>query len=349
MFVIKTNSMSMESLMSSLMARATGKSTEEFVVPATHHGAQGLLAEETLYAYSTALQSSSDVRYLDDEYAETSGMESPSYIPLYGDEGYVSSPSYVRGDFYNLSPPVSPNLHSVPATDSSSSHRLSFSIDAILGPRDSSRDSCDSDTDVPAQVFSAFSAQEQYFIEDAGTRLSSSYRTTTPSKLYWCHVCENFCCDLKDAQKHQEIHSFMKDNCRLQSSLFLISGYVIEHAQTSSSSRLQCGLCERIVTYRFFKRHLQCHECSTCSVCRLQFSSEYHLHDHMNAHYGYTPYTCDVCSQQFSSKSGLRNHSRKHLSSGLTCTSCHKTFKTKTARARHERTHERSLYVTGHC
>ena len=177
-------------------------------------------------------------------------------------------------------------------------------------------------------VQSAFSVAQRQISTDS-----------TANMVYWCHVCNTLCVNPDDARKHKDIHVNNSDTCALRTTTFKKYGHVTMHERLGDE-RIQCGLCDKIVSQCFFSKHQRLHDGHFCGQCGKEFSTNSRLQDHMNTHTGNTPFTCTVCDRQFAKRSSWTQHQRYHRDhKSFMCQFCKKRFNSKYACAVHERLH----------
>ncbi|XP_060606150.1 zinc finger protein 347-like [Ruditapes philippinarum] len=335
----------MEDLMSGFLSMAAGKDNDdEFVVTISDH-VSGMISDEIIHREVSPQSDDDEVStsICSDNYTNSTETENdyPSYESLYGGQGYSSSPTYIRSDFYSMSPPPSPPVHITTADDNLKSKRhLPFSIDSIIGTESSNceESSGRSDVHVPAQVSSShFSADDTINHHPMNVCESESMIKC----VFWCHVCDDVCSDLTDACIHQDIHIANRDQCRLQDSYFSKSGHVTKHELiVGFVDKVKCGLCEEIVTYRFLQRHLQRHESHVrgnschgssvdqrnpaiyqCSLFFRCFRSRHAQTIHQQTHNKVKPCMCYVpgCFKTFSQLLDLQLHLKFHRGYGDIC------------------------------
>ena len=334
----------MESLMSDLLATARGEEPKHTSHFKSYHHADNFIADEIRMETMTRVtdqcpaaaqvyQSFSPVSSDCDSSYDTDTHSSPSYILCDCSDDCSSPPTYIRGDFYDLTPPdpeVDPGEY---REDSVSS--LPFSIDSILGLGQSLQED-QSVTETPAIVTSSWSSFQFYDWNYFQT--NSSNQKSLPD-IFWCHACKTYCSDLKDARSHQASHELYRVPCNLGSTFFSKHGYVTPHFQTDYSNRMQCGLCDKVVTKCFFGKHLRTHEILKCHICGMECATETILSDHLNTHDGNKPFSCKTCGVQFSDRRKLQNHTRLHRAYSVSCRYCKKTFKNRYSCKVHERIH----------
>lgn len=360
-------SVTMDRFMSDLLARAACKSTDDLTFLPTSDHIGGMIAdeptrrenssvlEEEMSADSSLSSTGDETSINTRDINSATDLDYPSYVSLFGSDGYSSPPTYIRGDYYSLSPPLSTEPCNNADYSQVSARRLSFSIESILGRDVSNSQESNVCNDTPAKEISSSCYSEDSFVyqlndsspDSSGQiQISADQGCEQISTLFWCHVCEDFCENRVDACMHQNNHFNNKDHCRLRRTIFRQTGYITSHEKTDYFNKLKCGQCERIVTYRFFKVHLKSHDGHVCEMCDKEFQTSCRLRDHMNSHYGYKPYVCKICSEQFSDRRDLHVHSRKHKPCIYQCNFCQKSFRTRHAQTVHERTHTgRSPFV----
>ena len=223
-----------------------------------------------------------------------------------------------------------------------------FSIDTLIGDVIDKKDNLSR----PAEVF------HSTYLTDAVNRYRMTYeaiaynmnrdnrlnsiqtlRDTELNVFHWCHFCNAFCINTEDARRHRVAHVANRDKCRLRSALYRQYGCVTVHERLDED-RIQCGLCEKVVSNCFFTKHQRIHEGHFCEECGKEFSTNSRLRDHKNTHTGQTPFTCKICDRQFAKRSSWTQHQRYHRDHrSFTCQYCKKRFNSKYACAVHERLH----------
>ncbi|XP_052225721.1 zinc finger protein 600-like isoform X3 [Dreissena polymorpha] len=290
----------MDGLMSDIMSVALGKSFKPEVDPHHCHG-HAFIADE-LVARDWTPES---LMELDAD--EMSTCSSPF------NDSVSASPtgsSYMRGNFYHLSPP--PSI--LPLQYESCEKpciKLSFSVDAILGNHQSSS----ALVTVPSMDSNISSRTVPFDVNDWNMfqRYRSVHWQQTTSQLeigtlYWCHSCHELCGNEAAAMLHQREHVAYGDRCALKHDLHIRYGYVSVLQMTSHAKRLKCGLCERIVTHQFLYRHMHAHHCHECHVCGLEMPSIVKLQEHMRVHAEVTSVSCDQCKRRFPNMRHLAFH-----------------------------------------
>lgn len=335
--------------MSDILAVAVGKTAD---LPPLHYSTtiDSLLMTEDFRREATV--TADDINYnettcsaaSDDSCHSDTSVVRETYISYNGFNGSSSSPpSFLYGDFYNLSPPTTlglglqkPSCQTTPYKP----RRLSFSIDAILGNNKQDNLSDQRPADVSSFTEGAFSLDDwNLFQRYRSLKRASSLKNSVSRALYWCHACEDTCSDASDADAHQHFHASNCDTCKLQSEFFSETGYVSVHSGTSHWNKVTCGICQQIVFRHFFSRHVKSHDGHICSVCRQEFPTRARLHDHLNEHIALKQHSCKCCDLSFSDRRQLAAHTRRHRPCVHPCNFCGKSFRTKYACAIHERIH----------
>ncbi|XP_045167109.2 zinc finger protein ZFP2-like [Mercenaria mercenaria] len=209
-----------------------------------------------------------------------------------------------------------------------------FSIDALLGDTKHKRSD---DVSTPAVVYSYYTARTP--CTSASGSNTSEFYDQVFDRSFWCHACNSWCVDNRDAQGHQYLHGIQGIACNLKMEFFRKHGYVTKHVNIDKE-KMQCGLCDRIVAPCFFSKHQRIHGGHFCGICNHEFSSNSRLQDHMNIHTGSTPFSCKKCDRKFAKRSSLTQHQRYHRDhQSFKCSYCHKSFSSKYTRTVHERLH----------
>ena len=80
----------------------------------------------------------------------------------------------------------------------------------------------------------------------------------------------------------------------------------------TSSNKLECSICKRIVTKVHLKRHMKTH--SECEQCGQFFVQKTNLIRHMKTvHTNNKPFQCKECDATFSRSDGLTDHMQIHI------------------------------------
>lgn len=286
----------------------------------------------------------------------------PSYVSFDNENlyGTPSPPTYIPGDYHDISLPDSPSVSMVTDEDTSPKQdplasdfeKLPFSIESLIGDTidDAAYGYLDS---APAQVVShapfvfqtvqphRIDLQRQPFYDkEMFSQARSSQKNAISSAVYWCHVCARFCSSAASANDHRYTHASDGVKCELRTAIFKQHGYVTLHENTGFLDRIKCGLCQKIVCGRYFVKHVRVHNGHHCEKCSREFASKSRLRDHLNEHTGELPYACAECPRKLSSRIGLTQHVRSHKNfRSFECKFCEKLFNSKYACAVHERIH----------
>lgn len=221
-----------------------------------------------------------------------------------------------------------------------------FSIAALIG--DHIDDHQCSSRSMPAKITSLSFPQytstpykplgDQQHCDQLST-ISPIRSSNVTGEAYWCHACNAMCLDHQDAAQHQLVHRLRGTRCSLKTAAFSLYGYVTCHKKIADD-RLQCGVCEKVVSSCFFTKHQRLHDGHFCDVCGQEFSTNSRLQDHMNIHTGSMPFTCRICDRKFAKRASYTQHMRYHRDhKSYPCSYCQKSFNTKYACAVHERLH----------
>ncbi|KAH3801355.1 zinc finger protein 570-like [Dreissena polymorpha] len=214
----------------------------------------------------------------------------------------------------------------------------SFSIDSILGNRTSDTPTVDSAS--PSWLANAcvnYSMQTLNW-NTCHVVPDGNYNEPEQDRLYWCHACDELCENETEAARHQREHADNRDHCLLKEPLFSKHGYTSVHQKTSYSKRLKCGLCDKIVTSDFLRRHMRAHHCNKCDVCEVELRRNSNIKKNIRAHSEPMSVSCEKCK----SKAGLRRVLTVHnlnVHRQTLCKYCGLKFNNKYACAQHERSH----------
>ena len=106
---------------------------------------------------------------------------------------------------------------------------------------------------------------------------------------------------------------------------------------------VECSICQRQMSGKSLKSHLQYHrkkEVSNylCQFCTKSFTTETSLKRHILIHENAKPHSCQVCEKTLRQKSSLVAHQRIHTGIRFTCDICSKKFITKSLLTKHTNT-----------
>ena len=287
----------------------------------------------------------------------------PSYYS-FADQGLYRTPSpptYVPGDYHDISLPDSPSASMVTENNTQPDHmtsdtekKLPFSIESLIG--DAVHDTVEASpyldsapayvvSHVPS-VFSTFPPKpseyqkQPVYDREMFLQARSSHANAISSSVYWCHYCAKFCSSAASAMEHRYAHASSGVRCDLRTAIFKQHGYVTVHENTGFLDRIKCGLCQKIVCGRYFVKHVRVHNGHHCGMCSREFATKSRLRDHLHEHSGEVPYACSECPRRFSSRVQLAQHVRSHRNfRSFQCSVCEKRFNSKHACTVHERIH----------
>ena len=281
---------------------------------------------------------------------------SPSYISYDSQRLYrtPSPPSYVAGDYHDISLPEALSVSSLigssptPSPDpTAASNNLSFSIDSLLG--DAIQDRDESFDSAPASVISnasAFYPPTQPLVSHASTaqdlRNVSFGQYSVPQHQF------------SDPQRQpvysNEMFSEMKTSktsavsstlfwCHVCARFCSSAGSAEKHNTMHALIGEKCSLKENIfrqngyVTIHENTGFLDRVKCGLCDkvVCGRYFVK------HVRVHNGHK---CEMCSKEFSSKSRLIDHKNEHTGElPYVCAECPRRFGSRAGLSQHVRRH----------
>jgi len=213
--------------------------------------------------------------------ATTTFFTPPSYV-CYStpDVSSISSETtYVPGEYRDPSPPVSLSCRKRSSDDlpiPPKRPRLSFSIESILGSARPSVQPLTSYRD--AQVTSYSDGMSTDTVSDSFDTAQHMF------DIFWCHVCNCKCENEIEARRHSLQHHARGYETMMKRHLLQKHGIVTSH-KCVGSKRVYCSLCSRVVTLRFFGRHIKCHNGHACNFCGFDFPSNYKLRRHMSMYH----------------------------------------------------------------
>ena len=115
---------------------------------------------------------------------------------------------------------------------------------------------------------------------------------------------------------------------------------VKNHQCRPKESFTTCSMCQKQMSTKSYRAHLQYHrkkEVSNylCQFCNKSFTTETSLKRHVLIHENKKPFSCSVCEKSFRQKSALIAHERVHTGMRFECIQCNKKFITKSLMKKH--------------
>ncbi|XP_048001762.1 gastrula zinc finger protein XlCGF17.1-like [Leguminivora glycinivorella] len=156
-----------------------------------------------------------------------------------------------------------------------------------------------------------------------------------PVKSYTCKLCKKSFRTSEEYSRHRSSreHKNVRIQCSICNRLLTAQLYKKHLARHQTASHLICEVCGKLYRKDNLIRHLQLHSFDLpfqCQVCPYRGRFIESLRIHMRTHTGDKPFSCDKCELRFLTRSNLNRHLLTHRKERpFKCTECGRGFYTK--------------------
>lgn len=152
---------------------------------------------------------------------------------------------------------------------------------------------------------------------------------------HYCKLCKLHFQSLEELVVHNtsRSHKNVRIQCPICNGLLTAQLYKKHLARHQSATHLICDICGKLYRKDNLIRHLQLHSFELpfqCQICPYRGRFMESLKIHMRTHTGDKPFSCDTCELRFLTRSNLNRHILTHKKERpFKCVECGKGFHTK--------------------